>query len=57
MLFGWLERMKKVDAIKQTYLAPDNHLAFLKSVKAGVHDYSAADVEGKGIKIHSSKPN
>ena len=31
------------------FSAPEAHLAFIKSVKAGVHDYSHADVTGQGI--------
>ena len=37
--YGWVERMKGTDAVKGSYQPPEAHLAFIKSVKAGVHDY------------------
>ena len=51
--YGWVERMKGTDAVKGSYQSPEAHLAFIKSVKAGVHDYSHADVTGQGITIYA----
>ena len=51
--YGWVERMKGTDAVKVSYQPPEAHLAFIKSVKAGVHDYSHADVTGQGITIYA----
>lgn len=53
--FGWIERMKANDAVKQSYSSPEAHAAFAKSVRAGSHDYSHADVTGKGITIYAKK--
>jgi glutathione S-transferase len=53
--FGWIERMKATDAVKKLYQPPEAHLAFVKSVQAGVHDYSHADVTSKGITIYAKK--
>lgn len=53
--FGWIERMKANDAVKQSYSPPEAHAAFAKSVRAGSHDYSHADVTGKGITIYAKK--
>jgi glutathione S-transferase len=53
--FGWVERMKGVEAVRKSYQPPEAHLAFINSVKAGVHDYSHADVTGKGITIYAKK--
>ena len=53
--FGFMERMKVVEAVKKSYQPPEAHLAFINSVKTGVHDYSHADVTGQGITIHAKK--
>ena len=48
--------MKENDAVKQSYLPPENHLAFIKSyIQGGKHDYSAADLTGKGVVIYTKK--
>lgn len=47
--------MKANDAVKQSYQPPEAHAAFAKSVRAGSHDYSHADVTGKGITIYAKK--
>ena len=52
---GWIERMKSTEAVKSSYQPTEAHLAFIKSVKGGVHDYSHADVTGKGITIYAKK--
>ena len=51
--YGWVERMKGTDAVKVSYQPPEAHLAFMNSVKAGVHVYSHADVTGQGITIYA----
>ena len=53
--YGWVERMKGTDAVKGSYQPPEAHLAFMNSVKAGVHDYSHADVTGQGITIYAKE--
>ena len=47
--------MKGMAAVKGSYQPPEAHLAFIKSVKAGVHDYSHADVTDQGITIYAKK--
>lgn len=47
--------MSANDAVKQSYLSPEAHAAFVKSARAGSHDYSHADVTGKGITIYAKK--
>lgn len=54
-VFGWVERMKGVEAVKKSYQPPEAHLAFINSVKTGVHDYSHADVTGQGITVYAKK--
>ena len=46
--------MKATDAVKKSYLSPEAHAAFIKSIKDG-HDYSHADVTGQGITIYAKK--
>ena len=53
--FGWVERMKATDAVKRSYQPPEAHAAFIKSVKAGPHDYGHADTTGQGITIYAKK--
>lgn len=53
VLFAYIERMKQLNAIKQTMLPVENHLKFYKSIKDGDHDYSAGIA---GVKIYASKP-
>ena len=54
LLFGWIERMKEDDAVKQSYLPTENHLAFYKSFQnGGSHDYGTADLTGKGVNIYT----
>ena len=56
LIFGWIFRMKENDAVKQSYLPPENHVAFIKSAtQSGKHDYSAADLTGKGVVIYTKK--
>lgn len=53
--YGWIERMKATDAVKQSYQPPEAHAAFVKGVKEGVHDYSHSDTTGKGVTIYAKK--
>ena len=55
LIFGWISRMKENDAVKQSYLPPENHLAFIKSYIQGKDDYSTADLTGKGVVIYTKK--
>ena len=55
-VFGWIERMKATEPVKKSYQPPEAHAAFVKSVQAGTHDYSHADVTGEGITIYAKKP-
>lgn len=48
--------MKLTETVKKGgYLPPEAHLAFVKSVIAGVHDYGTADVHGTGVVIYAKK--
>ena len=44
-------------AVKKTALPPEKHLAFFKTMKetGGQHDYSVADLDGKGVTIYTKK--
>lgn len=52
VLYGWVQRMFKVDAVKQTLLPKEVHQHFFQNAKDGNHDYSRVDVSGKGVKIY-----
>jgi hypothetical protein len=43
--------------VKKTALPPEKHLAFYKKMKEsdGLHDYSVADLDGKGVTIYTKK--
>ena len=58
VLFSWIERMKQVDAIKQTLIPDEGHLAYLnwRPEQVRNQDYSGADVDGKGIKMNAANP-
>ncbi len=51
----YIARMKEDPAVKPSYLPPQAHLAFMKSSRNGVHDYSAADIHGTGVTIYTKK--
>jgi hypothetical protein len=55
IFFEYLDHMKEDEAVKQSYLSTEAHIAFVKSYKAGVHDYSIADTKGTGITIYAKK--
>ena len=54
-VFAWIERMKATDAVKKLYQPPEAHVAFIKSFKEGVHNYSHSDTTGKGVTIYAKK--
>ena len=47
--------MKQTKAVKKTSLPTEAHIAFVKSVKTGVHDYGTADVNNTGVTIYAGK--
>ena len=48
--------MKKNDAVKQSYLPPENYLAFRRNIsQTGEQDYGATDLTGKGVVIYTKK--
>ena len=56
ILFGWISRMKEVEAVKKVALSDSAHLAFYKGyVGTGIHDYGTADISGKGITVYAKQ--
>ena len=56
ILYGWISRMKQTDTVKKTSLPDEAYAAFFKSSsETGKHDYSHADVTGKGVTIYTRK--
>ena len=53
--FDYVELMKQDPAVKKSFLPAEIHIAFVKSVVAGVHDYSTGDLQGTGVTIYSRK--
>ena len=48
--------MKQTDAVKKTLLPDEAHVAFIKGYsESGTHDYSHADLTGKGVTIYTRK--
>ena len=57
LVHDYISRMLQDAAVKKTALPPEKHLAFYKKMKEsdGQHDYSVADLEGKGVTIYTKK--
>ncbi len=56
VLFGYFDRMRENDAVKQILIPTSNHLAFLEGIlSGGSGDYGTADLTGEGIKIYTRK--
>ena len=57
LLHNYISRMLQDPPVKKTALAPEKHLAFYKSYSQpdGKHDYSVADLDGKGVTIYTRK--
>ncbi len=54
-LAGWIGRMKKLPAVQAVLFSYEVHAAFIKSIIAGKHDYSSADLTGQGVTIYTKK--
>ncbi len=55
LVFNWINLMKENEAVKQSFLPTENHLAFLKSYLSGPGDYGAVDLTGEGVRIYTKK--
>ena len=57
LVHDYISRMLQDEAVKKTALPPEKHLAFYKKAKEsdGQHDYSVADLDGKGVTIYTKK--
>lgn len=57
LVHDYITRMLQDEAVKKTALPPEKHLAFYKKMKEsdGKHDYSVADLDGKGVTIYTKK--
>eukprot|EP00731_Ephydatia_muelleri_P001335 Em0001g1335a len=56
ILFGWISRMKEVEAVKRVALPDSAHFGFYKGyVGTGQHDYGVADISGKGITVYAKE--
>ena len=57
LVHDYITRMLQDEAVKKTALPPEKHLAFYKKMKEsdGQHDYSIADLDGKGVTIYTKK--
>ena len=55
VLHGWIARMRETKAVKETMLSVEAHVTFVKSAQTGNHDYSPADLSGKGLPIYTCK--
>ncbi len=53
----YISQMLQDAAVKKTALPPEKHLAFYEKIKEsdGQHDYSVADLDGKGVTIYTKK--
>ena len=48
--------MKQEDAVKQSFLPSEAHIAFFKTTQStGTHDYSTVDLNGTGVTIYTKK--
>ena len=47
--------MRETKAVKETVLPVEAHVTFINSFKTGTHDYSPADLSGKGLLIYTCK--
>ena len=47
--------MSQTEAVKPSYLPPEAHLKVVKAFVSGEHDYSPADLTGKGVTIYTKK--
>ena len=56
VLFGWISRMKEVEAVKKVALPDSAHFAFYKEyIETQKHNYAAADISGKGITVYAKQ--
>lgn len=56
LFHDYVERMKEDGAVKQHYMPPEAHVAFIRTLKeTGKHDYGTADVHGTGITVYAKK--
>ena len=55
LIFDWISRMKENDAVRQSYLPPENYLTFRTKAQNGEHAYGATDLTGKGVVIYTKK--
>ena len=57
LFHDYISWMLQDEAVKKTALPPEKHLAFAKKMKEsdGQHDYSVADLDGKGVTIYTKK--
>ena len=57
LVHDYISQMLQDAAVKKTALPPEKHLVFYKKMKEsdGQHDYSVADLEGKGVTIYTKK--
>ena len=57
LVHDFISRMLQDEVVKKTALPPEKHLAFYKKMKEsdGKHDYSVADLDGKGVTIYTKK--
>ena len=47
--------MRETKAVKETMLPVEVHVAIIKSFQTGKHDYSPADLSGKGLPIYTCR--
>lgn len=57
LFFDYIDRMKQNEAVKQSYLPPEAHAAFIKGMvnNDGYQDYSTVDIHGTGVTIYTKK--
>ena len=57
LLHSYISHMFEDEAVKQTTFRPEQHLAFMMRMHelGGQHDYSLADMTGKGLIIYTKK--
>ena len=58
LVHGYISLMLQDAAVKKVALPPEKHLAFYKGISDSggqKHDYSVADLTGKGVTIYTRK--